>query len=164
LNNKIKTGVLLNDFMIPAWQYSILEEISQSGYARISLVITDASYAERNRNNSAHFVFRIHQIADKFIFARKNDYSRTVDAGELLNDVPGLKLRVSVNGTLEEFLGEDVKTIRKYSLDVILKFGFGSIGGDILKVPELGVWAYSRDNFGSGESATGYNKIARNVV
>ena len=148
--------------MIPAWQYSILEKISHSEYARISLVITNASYVKRHGNKPVPSVFRIHQTADKFIFARKNDYSRTVDAGKLLNEIPGLKLRVSVNGTREEFADEDVKTIRKYSLDVILKFGFGFIGGDILKVPELGVWAYSIDNYGSDKNGTtGYYEVAQ---
>lgn len=44
------------------------------------------------------------------------------------------------------FNDEDIKAIRQYELDVILRFGFGIIRGEIHNVPTFGVWSFHHDD------------------
>ena len=46
----------------------------------------------------------------------------------------------------EHFAPEAIETIRSYDLDVLLRFGFGILRGEILDVPRYGVWSFHHDD------------------
>jgi len=148
--------------MIPAWQYLILEKIAHSGYANLSLVILKLNRGNVKGYRKGNFIYRIHHLTDRFIFSHSSDYSRITDARNLITEIPALKLQVFKRDLVEEFAEEDLVRIRKYNLDVILKLCFGKVGGEILNIPESGVWSYSMDNFLSEDNRlTGYYEIAK---
>jgi hypothetical protein len=67
------------------------------------------------------------------------------------------------NNDYNDFQKEDIDEIRRYSPDMILKFGFGFLTGQILKIPEFGVWSYSMDNFDTDRTGiTGYYEVVKN--
>lgn len=66
-----------------------------------------------------------------------------VDASTLLAGVPRLTCPVVRKGKFSEyFTPEDIERIRKYDLDFVLRFAYGIIRGEILKVPRYGVWSF----------------------
>ena len=84
-------------------------------------------------------------------------------SGALIKNVPEVTLRTVGIDDCREFIREDIEEISKYSPDIILKFGFGLLGGQILKVPAYGVWSYSMDNFDNERTGiTGYYEVVRN--
>src|SRR5262249_24509512 len=47
---------------------------------------------------------------------------------------------------VDRFSPEDVASIRAHDLDVVLRFGFNIIKGDILSTARFGVWSYHHDD------------------
>jgi hypothetical protein len=71
---------------------------------------------------------------------------RPVDMSVVLTDIPVLRCRVITNGRLaEHFAAADIAEIRRHRLDFILRFGFGSIRGEILETAQYGVWSFHHD-------------------
>ena len=161
---RIKTGILLNNTLIPAWQYTILERLKSSEYSDITVVIGRTSGPARERRNHGSFIFVIHQMIDRFIFSRDNHYAKSVDGTELLRGIPKIAVKPVDNGATEEFSDNDIDLILKFSPDLILNFGSGLITGRILDIPRFGIWSFTMDNYGAGpQGLTGYYEIANNI-
>jgi hypothetical protein len=65
-----------------------------------------------------------------------------VDLSNELESIDRVTCDVRQEGFSQYFCEEDINTIREYSLDFVLRFGFGIIRGDILEVPTYGVWSF----------------------
>lgn len=66
----------------------------------------------------------------------------SVDLSDELNSVKQIECGVREDGFSEYFFKDDVDEIKSHNLDFILRFGFGIIRGEILKVPNYGVWSF----------------------
>lgn len=162
---KLKIGIMIDSFHVPAWKYDVIKEISDSDFAAVAVVIKNSAgqAADKSKINPGLLVYRLHKRLDKIIFGNRNDYSQMKDIRALIMNVP----EVSINGGEKydcgELLKEDIEEISKYNPDVILKFGFRFLSGRILKVPVYGVWSYTMDNFDSERTGiTGYYEVVRN--
>jgi hypothetical protein len=72
--------------------------------------------------------------------------NREIDLIADLDSVPKLYCDVREDGYSEYFYKDDVEKIEQYDLDFILRRGFGIIRGEILDIPEYGVWSYHHDD------------------
>ena len=60
---------------------------------------------------------------------------------EDFNDVDKVFCSTQLQGKYSEYFStKDIENISKYNLDFVLRFGFGIIKGEILKVAKYGVW------------------------
>lgn len=162
---KLKIGIMIDSYHVVAWKYNIIEKISASDFASVAVVMknSDGQSADNSKINPGLLVYRLHKKLDKIIFGNRNDYSQKKDIRALLKNVPEVTLNAVGIDNCREFLKEDIEEISKYNPDVILKFGFGFLGGQILKVPAYGVWSYSMDNFDNERTGiTGYYEVVRN--
>lgn len=145
MRNKLRIGVLLDNYFLPAWEYKIIEEIKNSYYAHIVLIVKNKAnnVATKNSNiNSGSIVFRLHQKLDRLIFTHKNFYSEKKDIYKLLKEVPEVLVKPVEDRIITRFNTEDLIEIEKNNLDIILKFGFNKLFGNILKIPKYGVWSF----------------------
>ena len=70
-----------------------------------------------------------------------------VDLSHLLGSVRMLGCRTEFRGRFSQhFSPADVNAIKTYDLDLILRFGFGIIRGEILGASRYGVWSYHHDD------------------
>ncbi|MCX6256186.1 MAG: hypothetical protein NTV31_17185 [Bacteroidia bacterium] len=162
MNRKLRIGILVDNYLLPAWKYKIIEEITSSDFADISLVVRnlegDSSPLRKNGHNSV--VSSLHQKADRLIFGNKSDYNAIKNIGVLVKDIPEICAGTIVNGEFESFSQENLDEINKYNPDIILKLGFGLLAGEILKIPKYGVWSYTMDNYGTEKEGTsGYYEV-----
>jgi len=86
---------------------------------------------------------------NNFLYLAYCDLFSYVPASELINvedmtqDVPSILCKTFRKGKYSQFFQpSDLDTIRRYSLDFIIRFGFGIIRGDILDIPRFGIWSY----------------------
>jgi hypothetical protein len=68
------------------------------------------------------------------------------DLSPELQGVPVRKCSVMRRGYSEYFLNEDVEAIRACNLDVILRFAFNIVRGEILDTATHGVWSFHHDD------------------
>lgn len=164
MSKRLEIGVLLDSLLIPAWKFEILKEIKSSDFAHLAFLIIKGvdTYNRRKKPVSGNPVFNFHKKIDKWIFTGKNSYSRKINAHELLKDIPVIDVNTIKKEGFEEFNGEDLKKIRNQKPDIILKFGFGPINGEITKIPVYGVWSYSMDKNNTEKPAIiGYYEVIR---
>ena len=160
MNDKLKIGILLNSYDLPAWQFSIVEELTLSDFAEISVVIRNLERNSTILTRQCPFPYRVHQKADRLIFRGKNDYDRVRSIEFLIKNIPEICTGITINGKSDDFVQETLDEIRKYNLDIILKLGFGLPAGKILKIPRYGVWSYTMDNYGNEkEGISGYYEV-----
>lgn len=159
---KLKIGILLDSYLLPAWKYKIVEEIASSDFASVSLIITNAKGPVKRSKGQGSVVFRLHNKLDAFIFSDGNSYSVKKNIQPLIKDVPELSAITGLINNYEEFSGEVIAEIRNYNPDIILKFGFGMLTGEILKIPRYGVWSYPMENLVTDKDSTaGYFEVVR---
>jgi len=66
----------------------------------------------------------------------------TVDLSTDLRDIPRMRCRVEQRGYGQYFGARDIEVLRGKRLDVLLRFGFNILRGEILEVPRHGVWSF----------------------
>jgi hypothetical protein len=148
MKEKLKVGILLNDYLIPFWEYRILGDIKNSDFAEIGMVIMNTPgqvHPESKGSALAGGIIKIIEKCDRAIFRTNPDFNLVKDAGQLLADIPVISLKRR-NG--DENMGQrtnDLLQIQNFSPDIILKFGVHDSVSDLLKIPRYGIWAYSLD-------------------
>ena len=165
MRNKLRIGVLLDNYLLPAWEYKIIEEIKNSDYAQIVLIVRNNlnKLVTKNRNiNSGSIVFRLHQKLDRLIFTHKNFYSEKTDVRALLQEVPEILVKPVKDKIINSFNTEDLIEIEKNNLDIILKFGFSNLFGNILKISKYGVWSFPVVGYNNNNGVTtGYFEVVK---
>ena len=144
---KLRIGILLDDYRLEAWAYKILEIINYSDYASIELIILKS-----NSNNKSLFHDIVRKRKNLFFIAYthlENRIFRPVpdaldlrDAKKILENVPVITLQQKIHKNCDWIADEDITTIKKFDLDVILQIGFQRIKRDILNAAKYGVWSY----------------------
>jgi hypothetical protein len=145
---KLKLGILLDTFDIPAWAYNALEMIITADYAVFSLIVL-------NDRNGVH-VSKLNNILKnwhKIIYHLCNKIDEKLDRREpnafslrnlqkILKDVPILKVKPIRRMDSEYIRPLDIQKIKEAGLDILIKMGFGNLRGDILTTSKYGTWAY----------------------
>jgi len=57
MKNKLRIGILLDSDMITAWSYKMLEEIKESNYAEIVVIVQNNAIKEKKKINILKKVF-----------------------------------------------------------------------------------------------------------
>ena len=151
---RLRIGIMLDSFSVEAWQGQILEDIARSPYLQVALVIrkrpgkvTSRSFWKKLKANWSTLLWtwyrdndqRRHQGEEKNAFAK-------VDIQELLNGAEMLEVAPIQKSYVDRFEEKDIEKIKSARLDVILRFGFRVIKGEILNCAQYGVWSFHHDD------------------
>ncbi len=139
-NQKLKLGLLLDSFNVAAWEYSVIQRITQENSSEFVLVIlNEDSHVLCKKNVCVYSVFN---RVDEKLFTKKPNPFTLKSVEELLSGIP-VNSVLPVQGDNVLFLREsDVRNIEKYKLDILIKFGFDGLQLDDLTVSEYGTWLY----------------------
>ena len=148
MNNKLKIGLLIDSTNIPYWAYSMIEKINQSNYAQINLLIINGNKQIKNnnitkiKNNKNYFLYKIYTKFENKIYKQESNTFETYDLESILldtNKITVIPKQTKYSDLIEE---EDVKKIKEFDLDVIVRLGFRILRGGILKAAKCGVWSF----------------------
>jgi hypothetical protein len=146
--DKLRVGLLIDGFDVPAWQYAMLDQIQKSPFARIELVVLNGhvparrSWLERLWSNRHGLVHTVYRALDSKLFRSNPNAFAPRSAAELLADVPLLTVQPQRTRNSDSIEDPDVETIQGYALDVLIRFGFRILRGRILGAASSGVWSY----------------------
>ena len=147
----LRVGVLLDSCVRPAWVAEIFEDIRRSNFARLELAIINAEPAERpqglmsvlaDKKSRRNLLFRIYARSDRKHLGDAEGPFRAVDCTSVLQDVESISVLPLRKGFVHRFAEEDLERVRAKNLDVLIRFGFNILRGDILKAARFGVWSY----------------------
>lgn len=148
----LRVGVMLDGYVVTAWVAHVLRTIEAEGSGRIELVVFNAEkhgrlpLLQRIRNRLRTFLYDRYYTFDAAYWASPESPFNACDLSAMLKDRPALKVTPTRKRFVHRFLRKDVAAIKAAKLDVLLRFGFNIIRGDILDTARYGVWSYHHDD------------------
>ena len=151
---KLRIGVMLDGFQVPNWINEILSDIANSDIAELTVAIlndTPVAPAQSRLKRVLSGEAQINNILYYRYVGFDNARHQQFAAPFALKDVEHLfPARLAVRPVktrfVDRFLQPDVASIKGLDLDVILRFGFNIIRGEILSAARFGVWSYHHDD------------------
>ena len=144
--NKLRIGIMCNGLDFPAWAAKCIEETCALDFVEPILLIQDFNSQTGYKN----IFFKLLQYPwnkllfrtfDRF-FLRPSAFANT-NLKDILSNLSVVQCQTTLKGKYSQhFSQEDIQTIRDHKPDIILRFGFNIIRGEILDVAKYGVWSY----------------------
>jgi len=172
-NKKLRIGIMLDDFHVPMWEYTMFQNIINSDYAEISLVILNSnekpitenkslvSKVVNNRGRILHLaVRRTLEIIYETLIDRNTqlpDAKKNQNSEHLFSETPIIDVNTIQNQRSDVFFDSDILEIRNYKLDIMVRCGFRILRGDILNAAKYGIWSFHHgDNNKNRGGPAGY--------
>jgi hypothetical protein len=135
----LKIGFLLDSLVVSRWQREIIQYVQRHQELSLQLVVLNVSYNPgKTRGREIYKLFR---RIDRSFFSLRHDAFKTENAEALFRDVEVLRINTSKNKYITAVGHEDIELIKSKNLDVLVRFGFGIIKGELLQATRLGVWS-----------------------
>jgi hypothetical protein len=152
--------LLLDSPLTPRCFAEVIEHIQHSNFARIELLVFNAGQPGaalpppaatrmgkllrilRDRKLRSTLLFTLYQRWDRRNVAAGDDPVEMVDCSARFDGIETLSVTPITQRFVHRFPPEAIETIRDKQLDVLLRFGFNILRGDILTAARYGVWGY----------------------
>ncbi len=151
---KLRIGLLVDSYIIPAWAYLMLDRIKQSDYADINLVVLNTSeetkkeFFTRVKDNSDRLLYLAYRrLENKFIRPHPYAFAQR-EATDLLASVPVIKVKPTQTKYSDYFEEKDILEIKKHKIDIHIRLGFRILRGNILETARFGIWSYHHGDNG----------------
>ena len=158
-NPPLRIGILLDGFELSRAFEAVVDHVQSSNFAKIELLIVNQSAVHppvRARSSRLITLLRmlrdpkrrqligytLYQEFDARFFPLDDDPLEIVDCSQELANVDTLFVTPITKGFVHRIQPEDIAKIKAYNLDVILRFGFNILKGDILQSSVYGIWSY----------------------
>jgi len=151
----LRIGVLLDSCVQPAWVAEILQDISRSNFARVELVVLNAEPGKQRRGPITalldalrdkalrrNLLFKIYARWERRKLKGDADPFRATDCGRFLGGAETLSVMPARAGFVHRLADADMYRLREKNLDVLLRFGFNVLRGEILASARCGVWSF----------------------
>ncbi|MGA2927878.1 MAG: hypothetical protein ABSG43_18155 [Solirubrobacteraceae bacterium] len=146
----LRVGLMLDSLTVPAWVAHVVQQLTDAEFVAPALVVLNAQTPARERPFSRlraprrqRLAFNLYQRIDARLFAAVPDAFAPRQIATALAAVPVLSVCPLRPKPFEHrFSAEAIDRIRAADLDVLLRFGFNIIRGEILKCARYGVWSY----------------------
>ena len=151
-NKKLRVGIMINNFQLETWAYTMVEAVARADYASLELVIinknrTDTtSYLDKLVSGRKELLYIAYTRLENRIIQNRPDAFALKDIQKFLENVPEIEIQPKMDKYSDYVDEEDVKKIREFNLDVILWCGFRTLKGTILTAARYGVWSYHYDD------------------
>ena len=169
MREKLKVGIMIDSFQLFNWEKSLIERIINSKYAEIDLVIINRaenkklSFLNKLTGLQKNVLYRIINKLDTKIFTLEANAFKKLDCKYIFDGIEMISVAPERKKYSDHFGSDDIKRIKSFSLDVIIRLGFRILRGEILKCAEYGVWSYHHgDNSVNRGGPAGYWELIKN--
>jgi hypothetical protein len=152
----LRIGIMLDSSKPSGFFAQVIEDIQASNFAKIELLVyrrkTSAPKAPKSRLgnwserllNSTKRKRLLYEMYQKFDQPNQgpNHPLTSVDCTDRLAGIERIEVEPIGKKFVHRFPDDALDQIRAKNLDVILRFGFNILHGDILKAARYGVWSY----------------------
>jgi hypothetical protein len=132
----IKVGLLVDSLNVPRWASEVVDELRKTGKVDITLVVINES-VRKPRPVLKTGIYRFLRAIDrKLMPVSSNPFARKkLNTGSAaLLPVKPVQTRFS-----DKFPSDVIHQIRLHDIDILIRFGFRILRGDILKVARYGI-------------------------
>tara|TARA_Y100000996_G_scaffold95340_1_gene68002 strand:- start:273 stop:1937 length:1665 start_codon:yes stop_codon:yes gene_type:complete len=172
MTKKLKIGLLINSTDLPLWEFQLIERLKKSNYAKIDLVILNdtpkeaLSLYQKIKNNWSSLILILFIKVDEKLFNVEPNAFKIKNTIKLLEEIPLIKTKPVSTKFSDRFVKNDLQKIKDFNLDVLIRFGFKILRGDILNCAKYGVWSYHHgdNDINRGGPAGYWEVIEKNNV
>ncbi|MBY5950842.1 hypothetical protein KUV23_07650 [Algoriphagus marincola] len=137
----LRIGILVDSNIIQAWQAEAIKQLLSTGMVEFSVLVVNQS--PKTSGGQSPFFYRVYRKLDRIFFKDYLDAFERVQRSKVIPiKVPVLSVKPIQTKYRDSFSDEDIEKIANYDLDILIRFGFRILSGEILKLPKLGVWSY----------------------
>jgi hypothetical protein len=158
--SRLRIGLLLDSTTVSRCFAEVIGHISQSDFAEIALLVFNneeqpAAAPEPPRSlprrilravsdsgSRSKLLFSLYQKMDSRRVPAADDPIAPVDCTERLRNIESVLVTPLRKRFVHRFPPEAIEQIRAKNLDVLLRFGFNILRGDVLTAAKYGVWSY----------------------
>jgi hypothetical protein len=147
---KLRIALLMDSFSQPRWVDRIIEDIKNSHFAEIVLIVrktlsaTDSARIFRELTGRGdRLLWRVCSKLDSLAMSPYPDPLEQIDMGRGANDWPMLTVQSFRSGQEDYLNDKDILKIVSYDIDVVLDFGNRRMGGAATRIARHGVWSAS---------------------
>ena len=158
-NPALRIGLLLDSFKMSRFFATVIEDIKASNFAKIELLICrKVPTLEKPANLSNSMLskaarrltdpnLRKQVLYEQYLRVDRrkklaNDPLDLIDCSPLLADIEAIEAEPIGRKFVHRFPREVLDVIQAKDLDVLIRFGFNILHGDILRSARYGVWSY----------------------
>ena len=142
---RINVGVLCDGISFQRWQAEAMRELAKvPGVSVSALIVNDRPPAAQRTfmQRVLHFPWGM----ALYLRYRRQHFKvpamEAVDMSAELAGVPRLNCRIDQRGHSQYFTPRDLEKIAALRCDVLLRFGFNILRGEVLDIPRFGVWSF----------------------
>ncbi len=130
-------GILTDGEQVPVWVQQLLNQLQQLPGVEIRFVVQRASNSTSDTNTSKT-VYRILRAVDRKLFSAGSALFRKTQL-QLNKEVPVLSVRPLTGTFTDDISAADCEQIRSFQPDLLLRFGFRILKGEILQAARYGI-------------------------
>jgi len=166
---KLRIGILIDSYELPLWEYILIERLINSYYATVELVVLNKktkmgkSLFSKIIDNRNLLLYKLYSKLDQILFKMEPDAFEPKDTLNILKGVEFVSALPVSTKYSDRFIDEDIFKIKNHKLDVLIRFGFRILRGEILSASKYGVWSYHHgDNFVNRGGPAGFWEVMEN--
>ena len=149
--HRLRLGILADGTELSRWQRSVLEALQVGGDVDLAALIVDGSSDDGLRSTKlARRVLSdrtLWRLYNNLWVVRRSHAIQRIDCSDLLDGVPRIDVVPQRIGRWSQhFAPDDLDRVRSLDLDVLIRFGFGILRGDVLESARHGVWSFHHDD------------------
>ncbi len=143
----MKFGILCNGNQFQQWQLDTVSLLISGGHT-CELLIVNANPVLKPGFIEKWAAYPYSKLLYRiwFRYMMKPEAKNSGDIRDYATDLPSISCITLRKGYAEYFSSDDVAKIRSYTLDFVLRFGFGILKGEILDCARYGIWSYHHDD------------------
>ena len=157
----LRIGLLLDSAELPSCFAEVVDHILQSDFARLELLVFNAEEQKiaaepgpkrsrlrkaidllRDSRRRKLILYGLYQRWDRRNILPSEDPDALVDCSARLQHVESISVTPIRKRFVHRFPADVIERIREKHLDVLIRFGFNILRGDILTASKFGVWSY----------------------
>ena len=155
----LRIGIMVDSLRVPCWVEQVLNQIVASPHLELALVVQDgtgdrppssASLRAWLRRQRAAFPYRLWEWYLRADYRRFRSEGRdpfeVVDITSLAAAADVLVVDPLRTRFVDRFREDDVSRIKAAGLDVLLRFGFRILKGEVLRSARFGIWSLHHDD------------------
>jgi hypothetical protein len=133
--------------MIPMWLYYLIESLKNCNFVTIDLIVINktevkkGSFCSRLIKNRDYHLYTFFMKFEKLFFHTQFDPHILKNSKNLLEDINILEVFPEQTKFSDRLNADDITKIKEFNLDVLIRFGFRILRGDILSSSKYGVWS-----------------------
>lgn len=137
----IRIVLLLDSYTVSAWVYESIFQITKQPNSQIVLAVINKT--PKSSGNKSPFLYRLYRGLDRRLLLKKPDAFAKKNLKTLPDwNVSELFIQPIQKKFSDYFDSQTLDQIKAHNPDVIIRFGFRILRGEILNLAPLGVWSY----------------------